>query len=138
MIRTLLLASTLLAALASVPTLADQHNGDRDAAYLNDILNQLELSEAKREEVHQVFRDFRRDRQQAEKALSELGKSLPPQEEVRAMRAYSDTVLEARLDEVLEAGKVASVMSAIQAKREEHQEKRKHRDRDHPQGGQSQ
>ncbi len=138
MIRTLLLASTLLAALASFPTLADQHNGEREAAYLNDILNQLDLSEAKRKEVHQVFKKFRQDRQQAEKALSELGESLPPQEEVRAMRAYSDTVLEGRLDEVLEAGQVDSVMSAIQAKREEHQEKRKHRDRDHPQGGQSQ
>lgn len=117
MIRIALTALALVAALALTPALADSFEEYQVNNELEAVFDQLELKERTRVQVREVLKQFREDRLKAQQALQELGETLPPREEVRAMTAYSDTVLEYRLSEVLTDTEVDTLMAHFEERR---------------------
>lgn len=119
MIRTLLRIPVFIAVLVLVPmlALADHHGKQEELMHLDEIFDQLDLTEEKRAEVQEVMKQFREDRRQAGEALRELSKTLPPHEEITAMRVYADIVLESRLKRVLSSQQVAQIMAYLEEQR---------------------
>ncbi len=122
MIRTLITVPVFIAALALAPALADHHEEQNEDMYLEEILKEMDLTMRKRNEVHDVMKQFREDRIKADKALQELSETLPPQEEVSATTVYSDIVLESRLNRVLNSQQVEQLMDHLEEQRRQRNE----------------
>lgn len=117
MIRALLSVSALFIALSLPQALADNHNDLYEDIQLDDIFQQMDLTMRRRNEVLEVIRQFRKDREKAEEALEELSETLPPQEEISATTVYSDIVLESRLNRILTSDEVRQLMTYIREQR---------------------
>lgn len=127
MLHRILSIPLFIAALVAAPVLAGPDGKTAQDIQMDEIINQLELSEEKRAEVEEVLKNFKQDRRQALKAFRETGESLPPQEEIKAMREYSDRLLEERLRVVLTNTQVEQVMKYRQKQRTERYEKQNKR-----------
>lgn len=115
MIRTLLTASILI--FAPPMTLAEDSREHEAGVHLEEAINRLDINEEKRAEARDVVKQFLEDRVDARKSMQGTGEALPPREEVKAMRVYSDIVLESRLDEVLTSEQIEQFVAHLKAQR---------------------
>lgn len=116
--KTPLLCVMLLAALAASPTAAEPIHTHLQGEALETAFDTLHLSNGEREEAKAIVQQFREDRQRAIITMRAMGESLPPQEEVTAVRTYSEADLEDRLADLLSDAELSTLMSTLQEQRE--------------------
>ncbi|MDQ2076851.1 hypothetical protein [Marinimicrobium sp. ABcell2] len=86
---------------------------------VNSALEALNLSEQEAIEVQSAVEQFREDRRSASDTLRSTGENLPPQEEILAVRTYSEASLEERLAHLLSEEQLETLMAAIHEQREQ-------------------
>jgi len=118
--KTPLVCIVLLAAMAASPAAAEPTAPHLEGEALETAFDALNLNEEEREEAKAIVKEFREDRHRAIVAMRAMGDSLPPQEEVMAVKTYSEADLEDRLADLLSDGELSTLMSTLQEQRERH------------------
>lgn len=113
-----MVSAVAIFALTSTPwaTAVDKHpvwDGAVDVA-----LQTLDLTDAEIAQVQDAVQSFRIDRKKSRAAQRSAAESMPPLDEVLAVRTYSETGLEAHLSHLLSEEQLATLMRAFEEQRD--------------------
>ncbi|WP_111642703.1 hypothetical protein [Marinimicrobium alkaliphilum] len=111
---------------SAVPALADSQQHPR-AERFTYIFEQLELTDAEREQVREVMREVMQERREMMRAARTAGAERPSREDRQQARAEARETLTYRLGEVISAEQVDGLLTYMDAHRGERGHARQHR-----------